>query len=259
MKKTLLAALLCIPATLFAADVPAQIEGYLPVDRFVKGANVKIAPSDNLPEVIKPLQVALSKADKELIEDIQKKAKPDEPIPFDERLKVSKADYDKYIAAWNERKFVPVEDIGARLDVDDQGLWKISAVSVANGAPLPLSCLKYDSKKDAWVSPNGELTRKEDVKLSKLHVLGELSGSQWVFEDKSSIGTVVEKFVMAKEAKTNDIFLIYQLIEADANNKPTFQNMYVIRIDAKDMKEDPLKKAAAERAKAKEKADAGKK
>lgn len=258
MKKTLLAALLCIPATLFAADVPAQIEGYLPVDRFVKGANVKIAPSDKLPEVIKPLQEALAKANKELIADIQKKAKPDEPIPFDERLKVSKADYDKYIAAWNERKFVPVEDVGARLDVDDQGLWKISAISVANGAPLPLSCLKYDSKKDVWVSPNGELTRKDNISLGKLNLMGELSGSQWVFEDKSSLGTVVEKFVMAKDAKTKDIFLIYQLVEADANDRMTFQNMYVIRIDAKDMKEDPLKKAAAERAKEKEKAEAGK-
>lgn len=250
MKRTLLAALFCIPAVLFAAEAPKAIDGYLPTDRFVKGANVKVMPSENLPTAIKPLQEALSKADKELIQDIQKIAKPDEPIPFDERLKVSKEDYDKYIKAWNERKFVPVEEVGARLKEAADGKWEISAVSVTNNAPLPLSCLAYDGKKDVWTSPNGELVRKDDVKLSKMNLMGELKGSQWVFEDKSSMGTVVEKFVMAKEEGSNDIFLIYQLVEAAANNQITFQNMYVIRIDAKDMKEDPLKKAAREKAEA---------
>ena len=255
MKRTLLAALLCVPAILFAGEAPAPIKGYLPTDHFVKAANVKVAPSDNFPVASKPLQDAIKKLmaeNPEALKEIQAKGKPEEPIPFDERLGISKEDYDKYIAAWNERKLVPVEEVAARFKDAGDGKWEIAAVSITNNTPLPMSCLTYDSKEDVWTSPNGKLARKDDLKLGKMNLLGELSGPQWIFEDKNSFGATLEKLALAKSADGKDLFLIYQLIEVAANGQPTYQNLYVIRVDAKDMKVDPLKQQAAQRAAAKD-------
>ncbi len=252
MKNILLAALLLVPSAAFAAtEAPATINGYLPTDTFVKGANVKVDFGENFQNAAKPVQEAVSKASKELIAEIQKNAKPDEPLPFDERLGISKEAYDNYIKAWESRTLKPVEEVAARLEPIGDNKWKMLAISVSNQAPLPLHNLVYDAAKDIWTTPNGDLVRKEDVKFGKNNLFGEWSGPQWVYEDKSSLGTVIENFALGKSPQGKDIFLVYRLVELASNNQPVFQNMYVIRIDGKDMKADPLKAAARAKAEAK--------
>lgn len=250
MKNIILAALLCVPAVLVGAEkVPAVIDGYLPADYFVKGANVKVDFGQDFQAAAAKIQAAVAKAPKEVLEEIQKIAKPDEPLPFDERLGISKADYDKYIKAWEGRKLVPVEEVVARWEAAPDGKWKIKAISAANGQPLPLTTLTYDSKTDSWSSPNGILKRQEkDVDFNKNNLFGQWKGPQWLFEDKSSLGTVIENFAVGKSDDKKNIFLVYRLVELASTGQPTWQNMYVIRIDGDAMKTDPLKDAAKKRA-----------
>ena len=250
MKNIILAAFLCVPATLMGAtEVPSTLKGYLPADTFVKGANVKVDFGKDFAEATKPIQEGVAKASKEVLAEVQKVAKPDEPLPFDERLGFTKEAYDKYIKAWQERKLVPVEEVIARWEPSSDGKWKIKAISATNGQPLPLTTLEYDSKADSWSSPNGELKRqKDDVNFSKDNLFGQWKGPQWLYEDKSSLGTVVENFAVGKSDDGKNIFLVYRLVELASTGQPTWQNMYVIRIDGADLKKDPLKEAAKNKA-----------
>lgn len=231
-----------------AADIPATLKDYFAQDKFIQGAHVKAELSEEFQKAAQEIMAAVNKAPKEAVEELQKLAKPDEPIPFSDKIGITKAQYDKYIAEWNKRKLQNVEIVGARLEPTTDGKWKLKAIS-AQGTPLAICNLEYDSTKDEWTSPNGKLVRKEDVKFSKDNLFREWSGPQWQYENKDDLGTVVETFATGKSPDGKNVFLVYRLVELATNGKPTFQNMYILNFPGENFKKDALKDAAKERAK----------
>lgn len=257
MKKILLATLLLIPAVFSAESLPKTINGYIPADRHVAGANVRIHFGEDYAQSLGVMRDAMEKAkvkDANKFLEFQKAvvSKMDEPIPNDPILGLSKEDYEKYLTSWNARKFLPVENVSVRLEDAGEGKWKISAFGQAannNVVPLPLHNLVYDSKSDNWTSPNGSLARKGDYKASKNSLLGidgELTGPHWVFEEKDDFGTVMESLSIGKNT-AGDVFLIYRLNEANTVGQLVSQNAYLIRVEAKNLKVDALKQGARDK------------
>lgn len=257
MKNILLATLLFIPVALGASELPKNLDGYIATDRFVPGTTIKIEFPPDFQEAIAPLNAAVEKVRQEtpnVLQEILKDYTPDEPLPYDSRLGITKKQYDAYLAGWNKRTIVPAENVQIRLNPEGENKWKLQAFAAGPQGglvPIALHNLSYDATKDAWISPNGELTRKDDVSFGKDHLWGEWKGSSWVCEAKDSLSTVVERLTVGKFTKTNDIILFYNIAEVSSAGQGIARNGFIIRILAKDMKKDPLKESAARNAKEK--------
>ncbi len=240
----LMAAAMVAPA--FAAETPV-VGGYLPENSLLQGALVKVELDKELPTYLQKIQETSNKLPKEEQQELAKLVKPGYPLPFDERFGLSKEDYDKYLASWNKKQVVDVAPIVLGLaGTPDKNIWKM--LSSTQSGPLPLSTLEYNSEKNVWVSPNGDLTFKGDVVHTADSQLGAWKGQEWLLEKKDSLSQFAENIIIGKTDDGKFIYVIYNILELTNEGRPTWNDSLLIRIPVGSAKKDPLLEKAKQSA-----------
>ncbi|MCH7225344.1 hypothetical protein [Haloferula sp. A504] len=211
---------------LVQAEVPKVLD-YLPVGKLVKGATTVVLPPPELDKYVVKLEEA-AKANPGWFEEYSKKSAPGVPLPYDPKLGLTEDEYKDYLELWAKREFKPVDPVILQLKEGSDGRWSINA-AVPQGGSSPISTLKYDPEKDAFVSPNGTLERLEDVNADKDSILGAWTGHEWKFEEKTSLGETKENFAIGKTGDGKFGLLVYRMQEVSSEGTRLYDKSLVIR------------------------------
>lgn len=217
----------------FAAE-PVKLAGeYIPVGTYRQGAIINVQYDEGLSEYMQKIDQNASKLTPEVQDEIRKTIKPGHPVPFDERLGITKEEYDAYIASWNKKQIIDMAPLVIRfVESDAKGVYKVD--SNTNTGPLPISTLQYDQNKGVWISPNGVLERKDDLEYGELNNLGAWKGYEWLLEHKTDYSHMVENVLVGKTDDGRYVYIIYNFLEVTAQGTPIDNKTIVTRfpIDA---------------------------
>lgn len=223
--------LFCLTLPLLAqAKAPKAFEGYLTPDAAVKGEVVVVVPPDEIQLYIDKVQDA-AKQDPEWFKTYSKDAKPGIPLPFDDKLGITKAEYQEYLGLWNKREMtaVPQGELILRLEKKGENNWMIRAT----GRGADITALRYDSEKDIFISTSGELTRITDVDADPQSILGAWKGKEWKMEKEDSFGITKENIAIGKLVDGSYGLLVYRLQEVTPAGTRLFDRSMVIRFAVK--------------------------
>lgn len=222
-------------ASISAAEPPAILGQYLESNKTTKGEVVKISISPDFLK-FKELLDQAQKADPEWFKSHQEKAGKENPIPpYDAKLGMTKAEYDKYIEIWEQRFYKRVDDgeVNVLLTKDGEDGWVINVT----GKGMPISLLKYVTDKDQFESTNGTLSRIADIKSPKESLYRDWNGQEWRFFDDGDIYKTKENIAIGRTGDGKYGILIYSLQEQSAEGKLLADDLLMIRFIPKKLKE----------------------
>lgn len=236
----------------FAAGRPDPVSNYLPGDKMVEGSVVVVVFQDELKPFMDKMMKKISsypiEKQKEFSKTIEKK--PGQPVPYSESIGLTKEEYQKYLECWKKteiRDFAPVM-IGV-FNSGERDVWNL--VTLAQNGPLPLSTLKFNEKKNAWVSLNGELKFVEDIKHDDTNLYGAWEGKEWKLEKKDIFSVIAETITMAKTLDSKYAYIMYNIVETTIEGKMIDNRSICLRVPLSSLKADPLLEKAKLRAKKK--------
>ncbi|WP_105042366.1 hypothetical protein [Rubritalea profundi] len=214
-----------------AAEVPEALAACFDKDKPVKAQIIAIVPPKEFEGCVQKLSEAAQK-DPEWFAEHSKKS-PGSPLPlFDEKLGMSQEEYDNYEKLWASRAAKKLADTSLMLTEVGDGQWKLNA----SGPAATLSLLRYDPKKNTFISPNGELEAIADIATPERSLLGAWKGKEWRFEADNSLTKSKENVALGTTSDGKYSFLIYRLQELTSSGKPLFDKSLVIRFAAKKVK-----------------------
>jgi hypothetical protein len=230
----LITALSLVVAGLVAAEPPAILGQYLEPNKVAKGEVVRL----NIPVEFLKFRELLSqaqKADPEWFKKHQEKAGDENPIPpYDAKLGMTKVEYDKYVAFWEQRTYKRVEngEVNVILTEDGDNNWVISV----SGKGMPVSLLRYITDKDQFESSNGTLVRIEDIKSPKESIYREWNGQEWRYFNDGDLVKTKENLAIGRTGDGRYGLLIYSLQELSGEGKPLADDLLMIRFVPKKLK-----------------------
>jgi len=207
-----------------AEEAPKFFAGLLKKDAPVKGQIGMVLPPPEIDKYVAKVEASARK-DKQWFMEFSAAAKPGLPLPYHEKLGLTKEEYGEYMKVWNQREFKPIEEVMLLLRQSSNSTWTVTATGKAS----TLSTLRYDPKKDVFLSPNGELKRIEDIKSDPGTILGEWNGQEWKFEEKTSLGTTKENIAFGKYADGKYGLVIYRVQEMTEAGTRLLDKSLVIR------------------------------
>ncbi len=219
-------------ANLTAAEVPKIFAGFLAQDTPVKGQIGAVMPPPEIEKYIAKVEAA-SRKDPKWFREFSSQAKPGIPLPYDERLGLTKEEYDDYLVLWEKRQFKPMEEVMLMLRQSSGDAWVVTSTGKAS----TLSTLRYTEKTDSFRSPNGEMKRIEDIKTDSNNILGEWSGMEWKFEEETGLGKMKENLAIGRLGDQNFGLIVYRAQELSSEGSRLLDKSLVIRF--------PLAKPAA--------------
>lgn len=219
-------------ANLAAAEVPKVFAGLLEPGVPVRGQIGMVVPPQEIDKYVAKVEASARK-DPKWFREFSATAKPGVPLPFDERLGLTKEEYADYLALWNKREFKPMEEVMLLLRQSSGGMWTINSTGKASS----LSTLRYAEKEDLFRSPNGDLKRIEDIKADPASILGEWTGSEWKFEEETGLGKTKENIALGRFTDNKFGLVVYRAQELSTEGTRLLDKSLVIRF--------PLGKAAA--------------
>ncbi len=187
-----------------AAEVPKIFSGILTQNVPVRGQIGMVLPPREIAKYDAKVEAAARK-DSKWFREYAAQFKPGAPLPFDERLGLTKEEYTQYIALWSQREFKPMEDITLLLRQGSGGNWSI----IATGKASSISTLRYAEKEDIFHSPNGDLKRIDDIKAEAASALGEWTGYEWKFVEETEYDKTKENFAIGKFAGNKYGLIVY--------------------------------------------------
>ncbi|MBT8036189.1 MAG: hypothetical protein KJO21_01475 [Verrucomicrobiae bacterium] len=193
---------------------PALLAPYFTKDQAVPGEVGAIVPPKEINKYIAKVQ-ASAKADPEWHAEYSQKAKPGIPLPWHDKLGLTKEEYDDYIKLWDQREFQAVQQVVIRLEEPKPGEWMIRV----SGVGMPISLLRYNPEVDGFKSPNGLLKRIEDIDASARSILGAWAGQEWRYEQKTEFISTKENFALGKFKDAKQCLLIYRLQESTSGHR----------------------------------------
>lgn len=211
-------------ASAMAAEVPGIFSGMFKPGTPTKGQVGMVVPPAEIDKFVAKVESSARK-NTEWFREFSEKAKPGVPLPYDERLGLSREEYDEYIALWNKREFKPVEDVMLMLREGSGGTW----VLASTGAASSLSTLRYSPDGDVFRSPNGELKRIEDIHADASSILGEWTGKEWKFEEETGLGKTKENFALGRMAGGRFGLVVYRMQELTSEGTRLLDRSLVIR------------------------------
>ncbi len=217
-----LVALTCTAS--LAAEAPKILSELIPADTPIKGEIVVVVPPAELDKYIAKVEQAARK-DPDWFKEHAKNGKPGVPLPYDERLGLTKEEYDDYLKTWAKREFKAVEAVAIQLKGEKDGRWTLNMT----GAAQNISTLKYDPKDDVFKSPNGTLKRIEDVTADPDSTLGEWSGHEWKYEEQGSFGTTKENIAVGKTGDKKFGLVVYRFQEVSGQGTRLADRGMVVR------------------------------
>jgi hypothetical protein len=191
-------------ASVSAAEVPKIFSGILEQNIPVRGQIGMVLPPREIAKYDAKVEAAARK-DPKWFREYAGQFKPGAPLPFDERLGLTKEEYTQYITLWNQREFKPMEDITLLLRQGSGGSWSI----IATGKASSISTLRYADKEDVFHSPNGDLKRIDDIKAESSSALGEWAGCEWKFVEETEYDKTKENFAIGKFAGNKYGLIVY--------------------------------------------------
>ncbi len=230
-------ALLATPAILatsYADDTPGALTGLLPYDgSLLQGAAVRAVIDPSLAEMNQAIVKNYNALPKEKKKEYQKTFDPDKAMVYDDGIFGDKATYEKYLAARKKTKVeaATVVALGLRPS-SEPGVWTlISATVDASGKTLPLTigALKYDAKKNVWISNNGTLDA-EPFSADDTFAFGPQSGTQWTYKHTDALSNITEQVRVAKTTDGEFLFVSYRFLETSAvSDSVIAQGSYMLR------------------------------
>lgn len=216
--------------TAYSQDkAPAVFADYLKPGVAVKGEIVVIVPPDEIQKYIDKVD-EVRKKDPEWFQEYSKKAKPGVPLPFHEKLGLSKDEYKEYLKLWDQRKMEPVPrgELIVRLEEAD-GRWRIRATGEASD----LTTMFYDPKADTFTTTSGTLKRIEDINADKQSILGAWTGKEWKMEADDGFGITKENLAVGKLADGSYGLIVYRIQEVSDAGRKLFDKSMVLRFAIK--------------------------
>lgn len=218
-------------ANLAAAEAPKVFEGLLEPGVPKRGQIGMVIPPKEIDKYVAKVEASARK-DPKWFREFSIQAKPGVPLPFDERLGLTKEEYAEYLALWNKREFKPMEEVMLLLRESAGGAWTITSTGKASA----LSTLRYAQQEDLFRSPNGDLKRIDDIKADPASILGEWTGSEWKFEEETSLGKTKENIALGRFTDNKFGLVVYRVQELSTEGTRLLDKSLVIRF--------PLGKAA---------------
>lgn len=197
-----------------SAKTPEILAKFLKKDVAVPGDVGAIIPPKEINKYIVKVQEA-AKADPEWHKEYAKNAKPGIPLPWHEKLGLTKEEYADYLKQWDKREFKAVQQVLVRLEEPKPGEWMIRV----SGIGMPIALLRYNPKTDIFKSPNGELKRIEDIDAEERSILGAWTGHEWRYEKKDEFISTKENIALGKYKDGKHCLLIYRLQESTSGLK----------------------------------------
>jgi hypothetical protein len=232
-------------ASLPAAEAPKIFAGLFEQDIPVKGQIGMVIPPKEIDKYVAKVETAARK-DPKWYREYSGQSKPGLPLSYDERLGLTKEEYNQYLVLWNKREFKPVEDVMLLLRQSTGGTWSITSTGNASA----ISTLRYNSKDDVFRSPNGELKRIEDIKADSTSILGEWNGCEWKFEEETGLGKTKENMAIGRFADNKFGLIVYRVQELSTEGTRLLDKSLVVRFalgkagQVKDSKPTPPKTPA---------------
>eukprot|EP00903_Cladosiphon_okamuranus_P004149 g4147.t1 len=183
-----------------------------------------VVPPPEIEKYLAKVEVA-AKKNKEWFMKYSAESSPGLPLPFHENLGLTKEEYDEYIALWNKREFRTTKEVVLMLRKSYGDAWTLTASGDADA----ISTLRYDVEKDAFLSPNGEMKRLDDIKAEADSVLGAWTGKEWRFEEETGLGSFKENFALGKFGDTGFGLVIYRVQEMSTEGNRLLDKSLVIR------------------------------
>jgi hypothetical protein len=224
MKFHLLPLIATIVSSAAAAEVPGIFSGMFSPGAPTRAQVGMVVPPPEIDKYVAKVESA-ARGNTEWFREFSAKAKPGVPLPFDERLGLTREEYDEYIALWNKREFKPVEDVMLMLREGSGGTWTLAST----GAASSLSTLRYSPDGDVFRSPNGELKRIEDINADASSILGEWTGKEWKFEEETGLGKTKENFALGRMAGGRFGLVVYRMQELSSEGTRLLDRSVVIR------------------------------
>lgn len=209
---------------LSAADVPKVFSGLFEPDKPVKGQVGMVLPPPEIDKYVAKVEAA-GRKDPKWFREYSSHYKKGIPLPFDERLGLSKEEYAEYLALWNKREFKPMEDVMVLMRKGSGDTWSL----ITTGSASSLSTLRYVAKDDEFHSPNGTLKRINDIKAEATSVLGAWSGCEWKFEEETSLGKTKENIALGRMADQNYGLIVYLAQEFSTEGTRLLDKAIVVR------------------------------
>jgi len=219
-------ALLFIPlaATLSAAEAPEFLTGLLKPGVPKKGQIGVILTPPEMDKYVAKVESA-SRKNLEWFREYSREAKPGLPLPYDDRLGLTKEEYEDYLGLWAKREFKSTEDVTLLLREGTDGSWVITGTGKAS----TLSTLRYFPKEDVFRSPNGEMTRIPDIKSDPQSILGAWGGREWRFEEETSLGKTKENIAVGSYVDGTHGLIVHRLQELTTGGTRLLDKSIVIR------------------------------
>lgn len=209
--------------TLTAAAQGVLAEYLKPNERVQAEVIVVVTPDELGPLRAKIDQAAV--ADPEWFAEHIKKDAGEKPFLYDERMGLTKEEYDTYLALWDSRKFEVVQKVHVELIEGRKGMWKLDVA----GPGLPIRLLSYSPEDDHFVSPNGDLKRIEDIAASPSSILRKWSGKEWRVEKETPFGRTKTNFAIGRMAAGGFGLLVYRYQEVGAMPGERYDQSVLVR------------------------------
>jgi hypothetical protein len=203
---------------------PKMLAELLPAGTPVRGEIITVAPPKEIAVFMAKVDEA-AKNDPTWYTEFAAKAKPGVPLPFDEKLGLTKSEYDEYLKLWAAREVRTIQPVVLQLIQKSDGEWSIQVT----GAGSAISILRYIEKEDVFKSPNGPLKRIEDINADEASTLGAWNGHEWRFEEENTLGRTKENFAIGKMKDGKFNLLVYRAQEVSAQGTRLYDKSLVIR------------------------------
>ncbi len=208
-----------------AQEVPALFKGFLKLDTPVRAEAVLVLPPPEIEKYIAKVEQAAQK-DRAWFAEYSKTTKPGIPLPYHEKIGLTKEEYDEYLALWAKREFKVAQEVSLLLRKGSEDRWNI----IASGAGSALSSLRFSDKDDNWKSTNGIMTRLEDIKADPMSILGAWTGKEWRFEEETNLSKLKENFAIGITGDGKYHLLVYRAQEMTTQGTRLLDKNLVIRI-----------------------------
>ena len=205
-------------------QVPKIFAGLLAKDALVKGEVVVVLPPPEMDKYVAKVETA-AKKDPDWFVKYSKDAKPGVPLPYHEKLGLTKEEYDQYSKLWAAREFRPLAQVVLQLRENKGGEWMVSATGEGN----VVSTLRYLPKDDVFQSPNGKLARIEDIDADPQSILGAWKAGEWKFQETNELGTSKENFAVGRTTDGKYGLLVYRMQEVSTQGTSLCDKSLVIR------------------------------
>jgi len=191
-----------------SGKTPAIFAPYLTKGKPVMGEVGAMVPPQEINKYIAKVQAA-AKEDPAWHKEYAKNSKPGLPLPWHEKLGLTKTEYEEYLKLWDQRQFKASQKVVIRLEEPKPGEWMIRV----SGVGMAISLLRYYPETDHIKSTNGELKRIEDIDADKRSILGAWTGKEWRFEEKTDFVWTTENLAIGKYKDGKRCLMIYRIQE----------------------------------------------